>query len=129
MQFFNFSHNNLDFTILQKIKEAYFLWIKISDNIPKRRQYTLGNRIENKILELLEKSCLAYFSTENKVIKISECIIILDLLKFNTSLSWEAKIIAHKQYEEMSIKLNEIGKMLGGWKNSFNNPERKNHNL
>lgn len=129
MQFFNFSHNNFDFTILQKIKEVYFLWIKISDNIPKKRQYTLGNKVENKILELLEMSYLSYFSKDNKMEKISRCIIILDLLKFNISLSWEAKLIPSKQYEEISILLAEVGKMMGGWKNSLNNPERKNHSL
>lgn len=129
MNFFNSSHNNFNFTILQKIKEVYFLWIKLSDNIPKKRQYTLGNKIENKILELLEKSYLAYFSQNNKIEKISECIIILDLLKFNISLSWEAKLISNKQYEEISMLLNETGKMIGGWKNSLNNPERKNHSL
>lgn len=125
----NFSHKNINFTILQKIKEVYFSWIKISNNIPKKRQYTLGNRIENKILELLEISYLAYFSKENKVEKISKCITVLDLLKFYISLSWEAKLIPSKQYEETSILLAEVGKMMGGWKNSLNNPERKNHSF
>ena len=41
----------------------------------------------------------------------------------------EAKLISHKQYEEIALKLNEIGRMFGGWRNSLNNPQKKNRRL
>jgi len=104
-------------SIIQKIKEGYLLWLKIVDHIPRERRHTIGARIENKFLDLLEKSYLAYFSDrENKPAKISESILILDTLKFITVVAWEAKIIPNNHYQKIALKLDEIGKMFGGWK-------------
>ena len=84
-------------------------------------------RIENKFLDLLEFSYIAYFiEKEKKAEKISDCILILDTLKFLVSVSWEGKFISNKQYEGVALKLNEVGKMFGGWKKNLNNPEKKN---
>jgi len=89
----------------------------------------MGTRIENKFLDLLELAYIAYFTKkEGKSEKISECILMLDVLKFLISVAWEGKIISHKHYGEIALKLDEIGRMLGGWKNSLNNPEKKNRN-
>ncbi|MFH1385937.1 MAG: four helix bundle protein [Patescibacteria group bacterium] len=114
-------------SILQRIKEGYLLWINIVQHIPKTARYTLGARIENKFLDLLELAYIAYFtSKDKKAEKISECALTLDTLKFLVAVTWEAKIISHKHFEEAALKLEEVGKMLGGWKNSLNNPEKKN---
>lgn len=104
--------------------------MNISPHIQKNARYTIGARIENKFLDLLETSYLTYFTKkENKTEKILECILVLDTLKFIISVAWEAKLISHKQYEEIALKLGEIGKMFGGWKNSLNNPKKKNRDL
>ncbi len=96
----------------------------------KSTRYTLGARIENKFLDLMELAYLTYFSNkENKAEKITNCLVILDTLKFLIYTAWEGKIIAHTHYETISSKIEEIGKMFGGWKNSLNNPEKKNHAL
>lgn len=105
-------------------------WVNIIPHIAKSARYTLGARIENKFIDLLELSYLTYFTEkEKKVEKITECILITDTLKFLISVSWEGKIISNTQFEDVAIKLEEIGKMLGGWKNSLNNPEKKNRTL
>lgn len=102
----------------------------IVPHIPKGARYTIGARIENKFFDLLEISYLAYFSgKENKAEKISSCILALDTLKFFMHIAWEGKLISHAQYEEIAVKLNEIGKMLGGWRKSTDNPEKKNRDV
>ncbi len=106
------------------------LWMNIVAHIPKSSRYTMGARIENKFLDLLELSYIAYFTTrEKKAEKISECILVLDTLKFLMYVGWEGKIISNKQCEEIAAKLNEIGRMLGGWRKNLDNMERKNRNL
>ena len=79
--------------------------------------------MENKFLDLLELARETYFiNKENKQLKIdkiSECIFIVDTLKFLTTAIWEAKLISTKHLEEIIIKLNEIGSMLGGWRKGF----------
>lgn len=117
-------------SILNKIKDGYLVWMNIVPHIPKGGRYTIGARIENKFLDLLEFSYRAYYTErEKKVEKILQCILILDTLKFFVQVSWEGKLISNKQYEETAVKLEEIGKMLGGWKKSLDNPEKKNRTL
>lgn len=117
-------------SILNKIKEGYLVWMNIVPHIPKGGRYTIGARIENKFLDLLELSYRAYFTErEKKEEKILQCILILDTLKFFVQVAWEGKLISNKQYEDVAIKLEEIGKMLGGWKKSLTNPEKKNRAL
>lgn len=114
-------------SILTKIKEGYLTWMAISPHMPKAARYTMGARIENKFLDLLESSYTAYFiQREEKSQKISECIFILDILKFLLTIAWEGKFVSHKQYEELAVKLGEIGKMFWGWKKSMETPHKKN---
>lgn len=109
-------------SILQRVKEGYLLWLNITPHIVKTSRYTIGQRIENKFLDLLELSYTAYFTgKDKKVEKISECIFILDTLKYLISVTWEGKIISNNQYEQVAIKLDEVGKMLGGWKKGLEN--------
>jgi len=106
------------------------LWMNISPHIVKSARYTIGARIENKFIDLLELSYTAYFTEKDKKdTKISECIFITDALKFLVSVAWEGKFISNKQYEDVAVKLEEIGRMLGGWRKSIDNPENKNRNL
>jgi hypothetical protein len=118
-------------SILIKIKEGYLYWLNLTSHIPKSSRYTIGARIENKFLDLLELSYVAYFTERGeknlKIEKISKCILTSDTIKYLITFSWEAKLISNKQYEEIALKLDEIGKMLGGWKKSFTNPDKKNH--
>ncbi len=114
-------------TVLSRIKEGYLIWVSILPHIPKVSRYTLGTRIENKFLDLLETSYIAYYIEKDKKLeKISECILLLDTLKFLISVAWEGKIISNKLFEEVSTKLNEVGKMFGGWRKSLEIEQIKN---
>lgn len=106
------------------------IWISIVPHIQRGARYTIGTRIENKFLDLIELSYIAYFTEKDKKPeKISGCILVLDTLKFLISVAWEAKLISNKHYEIVAIKLEEIGKMFGGWRNSLTNPEKKNRTV
>ncbi|MEK7526244.1 MAG: four helix bundle protein [Patescibacteria group bacterium] len=112
---------------MTKIKEGYLVWLSVTPHMPKSARYIIGLRIENKFLDLLEFSYLAYFSPKDvKIQKIIDCILILDALKFLILTAWEAKFISHKHYEEISLKLQEIGRMFGGWKNNIDHPKKRN---
>lgn len=106
------------------------LWLTIVQHISKGQRYTVASRIENKFLDLLEFAYIAYFTEkERKAEQVHKCILVLDVIKFLIHIIWEGKFISHKQYGEIAEKLNEIGKMLGGWKKSLENPEKKNRTL
>lgn len=114
---------------MNRIKEGYLIWVGITPHIAKGARYTIGARIENKFLDLLELSYIAYFTAkEQKSEKLSECVLTLDTLKFLISVAWEGKLISNAHCEQVSIKLEEAGKMFGGWKKNLENPEKKNRN-
>ncbi len=117
-------------SILNRLKEGYLLWTNLIPHIPRGSRYTIGARIENKFLDLLELSYSTYFSEkEKKSDKICQCILILDTLKFLLSIAWEAKLISHKQFGDVAAKLDEVGKMFGGWRKNLEYAEKKNRTL
>jgi hypothetical protein len=94
--------------------------MSISPHIPKGARYTIGSRIENKLLDLLELTYTVYFTEKDKKReKLSECILALDTLKFLVTVAWEGKIISNKHCEGVSVKLEEVGRMFGGWKKNL----------
>ena len=94
--------------------------MNIVPHMPRGARFTIGSRIENKFLDLLELTYTAYFTEKDKKSeKLSECILTLDTLKFLIAVAWEGKIISNRHCEEISIKLEEIGKMFGGWKKNL----------
>jgi len=104
--------------------------MNIVPHIAKGARYTIGSRIENRFLDLIELAYIAYFTErEKKMEKISKCVLLTDTLKFLISVAWEGKLISNKQCEDIAKKLEEIGKMFGGWKKSLENPEKKNRAL
>ena len=95
----------------------YGLWIKIHRDFPKVERLGIGNKIEQHFLTVLEFSFTsAYLPPHHKVVVLAKAISRMDVLKFFMQLAWEAKLIPTEKYTELSEKLGEIGRMLGGWK-------------
>ena len=104
-------------SVLLKAKDAYGSWFKIVADFPKTYRYTLGGKIDDYFLEMLE--CIfttLYLSPERKIPRIETSISKLDGVKFFLQLAWENKCIPNEKYVALSAQLNEIGRMLGGWK-------------
>ncbi len=84
-------------------------------------RYTIGAKIDDIFLSLLEfifRGCFAYDKFE-KLSLVSQAIAKSDLLKFFLQISWEHKVIDHKNYGTLILLLDEVGRMLGGWKKSL----------
>ena len=102
--------------VIQKLTTAYKLWYEFLPNFPKTSRYTLGEKIDSLFLEVTELAFLAsYFYKAQKLPYVQKAVVKLDLLKFFLQISWEIKAIDNKKFILLSEKLNEIGKMLGGW--------------
>jgi hypothetical protein len=92
------------------------LWHEFLPHFPKDSRYTLGAKIDNLFLETLESIVGASYSDKlEKLISLKQASVKLDLLKFFLQVAWEIKSLDSKKYIKISEKLNEIGKMLGGW--------------
>jgi len=76
----------------------------------------LGEKIDSLLIEIMESTLLAsQFYKTQKIPYVRQAIMKLDLLKFFLQIAWEIKALDNKKYIVLSEKLNEIGKMLGGW--------------
>jgi hypothetical protein len=102
--------------LLQKLKECYKLWFENYNTLPKSHRYTLGLKIDSLFIETIEGVSVASFlNKETKLPWIQFSIRKLDTLKILLMVLWETKSLEDKKYIQLSIKLEEIGKMLGGW--------------
>ena len=113
--------------VLTKTKEAYSLWFQTLADFPKVYRYNLGGKIENYFLALLENTFITvYLSGERKSAQLSMAILKLDSLKFFLQLAWENKCLSNLKYTTLSENLDEVGRMLGGWKKGLENKTPSN---
>jgi len=95
---------------------VYILWYGYYQIIPKEHRYSLGIRIDTLFVEIMESISLAGFlSREEKQPYVRLSIRKTDTLKILLMILWETKSIDNKKYIALSVPLDEIGKMLGGW--------------
>ncbi len=85
-------------------------------HIPKDARYALGAKIDALFVETIEAVFIAsYLGKNEKLPYIQKAAAKLDLVKFFLQILWEIRALDNKKYAVLSEKLNEIGKMLGGW--------------
>ncbi|HDP99663.1 MAG TPA: diversity-generating retroelement protein Avd [bacterium] len=92
------------------------LWYspKISQ-YPKKFKYTIGDRITNSMLEILETVIEAKYSSDQKSDFLRKANLHLEKLRFLVRLSKDLQCISIKSFEYAANKINEIGRMIGGW--------------
>lgn len=112
---------NSDVPIIQKVYDFYREFYLLIPQMPKQDRHTLGEKIQNTCLEFIKS--LIYASRtdkKNKFSHLEKAAMQLDLLKLLLRLAEDTKSIPTKRYLALSEKLQEIGKMLGGWIRSLN---------
>lgn len=107
-----------DLIIFQKVYDL-ILWLYPAVNkFPKSQRFVLGQRIENTVLEIL-KGIIQANQESNKLPYLKQVSIDLDKLRILVRLSKDLKFINIRQYRFVAEKINEIGKILGGWMKKF----------
>ena len=102
-------------------KESYKIWHDHLLNVNRVDRYTIGTKIDDIFLSLLEiifRATFAYDKFE-KLSLVSQAIGKTDLLKFFLQIGWEHKVLNHVVYGNIILQLDEVGRMLGGWKKSL----------
>lgn len=76
----------------------------------------MGIKIDTLIVEIAGLFFTASrLPKEQKLPYLQKAGLKLDVLKFLFQMTWEIKALDNKKYIIISEKLDEIGKMLGGW--------------
>lgn len=103
--------------VIIKEKESYCLWVKLHKDFPRVERLGVGQKIEQSFLFVLEYTFIAaYLPPDQKIVVLGRTISKLDVLKFFLQIAWENKLIPTEHYADLSEKLEEIGRMIGGWK-------------
>lgn len=103
-------------SLLQCIKTFYILWFEFYQILPKPHRHSLGYRIDTLLVEIIEAISIASFLPKGEK-RSFVCIAIrkIDTVKILLMVLWETKSLDNKKYITLSAKLDEIGKMAGGW--------------
>lgn len=86
----------------------------VVSKFPKYKRYTLGQRIEDDLLNILELLLEANYSKEKLGI-LKHANIKLEIFRHLIRLSFDLRLINIRRYELISEETNEIGRLIGGW--------------
>ena len=111
-----------DVPVVHILTDLYLFWTEVQSRFPKTKRYSLGNRCDKILLQVLENTLrAAHGSGPQKISCLEEAGGNLDVAKVLFRVAKDAKCIKHDEYLTIQSKLQEVGKMIGGWlKNSRN---------
>lgn len=102
--------------VLEKLKSAYLFWYQNYTILPKTHRYSLGEKIDNLFINTIEAIIAASFLNQTeKLPYVRLAIRKIDTLKIFLMMLWETKSFDDKKYIALSLKIDEVGRNLGGW--------------
>ncbi len=109
--------NNFDIPLFKKIYDLYKTFCGYRTLLPKAYRYTVAERAESCILEVLESAQLAGYATDKreKMTRLEWASARLNLLRIFFRLMKDIKALDTKKYLILETNVDEIGRMLGGW--------------
>jgi len=95
------------------------LWlVQRASGFSREHRYTLGGRIEDGMLEVLELLVEASY-TRDRTGLLRRANLRLDRVRFLVRMAKDLRLISLKQYEHAAAGLNGIGQEVGGWARSL----------
>jgi len=92
------------------------VWFSYYTKLDKTHRYTLGQKIDNLFIEIIEAIAIATFLDKTeKQPWVRLAIRKLDTIKVLLLILWETKSLDNKKYIHLGESIEEIGRMLGGW--------------
>ena len=90
------------------------------DQFPRNRRFTLGERIENGLLLVLENLIQATFQKPHTAY-LQTANVQLDVVRHLWRLSHTLQSVSHKSYGQGAERLTELGRQIGGWRKKKEN--------
>lgn len=90
--------------------------IKIVNKFPRSQKFTLGDRLQNHLSDLMELYLRAYYSKNiQKKALLEEANIQLEILRHYYRIAYDFGFYNSLKYQHFASILQEIGRMTGGW--------------
>ena len=108
--------NDFDIPIFKKSYDLYKTFYSYRADVSKQDRYTIWQRCENIILDMLDAILLASQSGKAEKLPILDTASAkLNILRVLIRLPKDVKAIDNKKYITLETDIDEIGRMLGGW--------------
>ncbi|MDD5749662.1 MAG: diversity-generating retroelement protein Avd [Patescibacteria group bacterium] len=108
--------DNFDIPIFKKSYDLYKTLHEYRNSIPKKDRFTIFERCENILLDIIANILLASSQKpKDKLPTLNNISLKLNLLRVFIRLLKDIKAIDNKKYVSLESMVDEIGKMLGGW--------------
>jgi hypothetical protein len=103
-------------TIAQKVYLLLRNTIPVLNRFPKSQKFTLGDRIQQQLSDLLELYVHAYYAPKSeKHALLVKANVQLEIIRHYFRLGYDLGLYASTQYQYFAEALHEIGNMTGGW--------------
>jgi len=91
--------------------------VQKTGKFPKRVRFTFTNRIDNLALDVLQAITVTQYTrrSERKTGLLREINHELDQIRVLLRMCHDMEFLDHKGYEHASRKIDEAGRMIGGW--------------
>ena len=99
---------------IQSCHELLLWVIPQLDKFPRSRRFTLGERVEAGLLEVLERLTEAAY-THDKDTPLRRANLRLEIVRHLWRLGYELQTLPTRQYEHGSKLIDELGRQIGGW--------------
>lgn len=108
--------DDFDIPIFKKTYELYKSLHQLRIKVSKQDRHTLWQRLENSTLEALEGILRASSMSKNEKLPIlKEVSHNLNVTRVFIRLAKDTEVIDFTKYDDFQNKIDEIGRMLGGW--------------
>lgn len=109
-----------EISVIIRTQELYMNTTKITEKLPALKQQTIGRRLENNILQLLELLIMAKHAPSTQkgpyLIKASAG---AEIIQFQLRILLTNKLANETTLHQLQAKVIEIERMLGGWRKSL----------
>lgn len=94
----------------------FMLWLTPTvDSFPRRQKFLLGDHIQKTALDILSTLIEATYTKQRSNLLIRANLGIQKLRIF-FRLAHELKLVDHRRYEHSARVMDEIGRLIGGWR-------------
>ena len=105
-----------DIPIFTKSYQLYKTFYGFLSSFPRKDRYTLGQKCETAILEVIELIIVASnLPKTEKLTVLKNASMKLDIVRVFLKLARDVKALENKKYQLLESQTEEIGRMLGGW--------------
>ncbi len=108
--------------ILTKLQDLLVYLLPQLNKFPRDQKFVLGERIETKLLDVQESCLRAYYSRDKRG-HLLEANLQLEVARHLVRLANALKLFSHHTYGVLAEKMDEVGRMIGGWLKSVSSAQ------